>query len=275
MKNQSFFILFCCSLHALFLAISCLWPVRALAAADSSKVPNRRNSVLLCVFAAPVFGVESPGFARAYSAFGPPPFSFDSPLSLGAIGKTLVGSLRVGVSVEAYRARFQDNYQQTTEQSNAFGEKVPGFRSIYQDFTVKVLPVFATVEVVPVRAQFHTYAGMGVGAAYVAMYWNESVRYSNPSDKRKGGLYVDEVRVVPAARLYAGIELGFDRIGEKPSLLNSLFVETRYSFIPASLPLLQRIAPQMDSPPAGWDAPVGVQTGGFSLAMGITLHFRQ
>ena len=261
----------------LWLSVCCLLLCSAYSAvsrpvADSGR--PERTPILLGVFVSPVFGISAPDFAREYGQIGKTAFSFDSPLALGATTKTTVSRFRIGASVEAYRARFQDNYRQDFVGLNAFGDTVRGFRGIYQDFNLKVLPVFATVEIVPVSSQFRTYAGAGVGVAYSEVFWSETVSSTNPSDSRTGGVYVDEQRFAPAFRLYTGIELGFDPT-ETASLLHSLFIEARYSHISTSLPLLEQLSSQVQNAPAGWKDRFSIRMGGFALVAGLTLQFRR
>ncbi len=241
-------------------------------ASDSASTSAKRTPILLGVFVSPVFGITAPEFANEYRQISNTLFAFDSPLAIGATTKTTIGQFRVGASVEAYRARFQDNYRQNFIKLDSFGDTVRGFRGIYQDFNIKVLPVFATIEVVPVAAQFRTYAGAGIGIAYTEIFWSETINSTDPLDIRTGGVHIDETRFIPAFRLYTGMELGFDR-SEGNSPLHSLFIEVRYSFISTSLPLLERVFPQVDRAPAAWKESFSVRTGGFAIAAGIALQF--
>lgn len=238
---------------------------------DSTESAAGRSPVLLGGFLGPVFGISSPEFADAYTQFGGGPFSMDAPLSIGASTKTTVGDgLRAGASVEAYRGRFQDNYTQVV--ATGSGDTVLGFRNIYQDMQVKVLPVFVTLEVVPVQAQFRTYAGIGVGLAYTEVFWQETVTSTLFGDRRTGGLHIDEQRFAPAFRLYTGVELGFDRERGQAGL-HSLTIEARYSYIPLSLPLLAGVAAQVDDAPEHWREPMTLTAGGLSLAVGVVVQF--
>ena len=252
----------------------CIAIVAPLSAFGALPDTTTRSPLLLGVFLSPVFGIAAPEFAQEYERISNTLFSFDSPLAFGATTKAVFDQFRIGVSAEAYRTRFQDNYQQDFAYPDGFGDTIRGFRGIYQDFHIKVLPVFATIEVVPIRAQFRTYAGVGLGMAYTDIYWSEAVASTDPTDRRKGGVHVNEQRFAPAFRLYSGIELGFDRV-EGTSLLHSLFIEARYSSIPVSLPLLEGIATQMEGAPAGWNDRFSIQTGGFAIVAGLTLQFRK
>lgn len=262
---------------AVFLACTLVCPFTAEATQkDSSRTQTygRKQPILLGAFGASVLGISSAEFSQEYQRLGGTGVVFDAPLSLGVHTKIAVGNgLRVGGTAEGYRARFQDNYRQHVERTTEV-DTIRGFRDVYQDMQIKVVPVFATIEVVPVQAQFRTYAGVGVGIAYAQVYWYEALSSSLVGDKRVGGLHLDEQVLAPAARLYTGIELGFDpnRTHQKVAL-HSLFFEARYSYIPLASPLLRTVANQTQDAPAYWQNPVSIHAGGFSLVVGLTVEF--
>lgn len=235
---------------------------------------GHKQPILLGVFGASVLGISSTDFLQEYHRLGGTSFVFDAPLSLGVHTKIAIGNgLRVGGTAEGYRARFQDNYRQHIEQIVPL-DTIRGFRDVYQDMQIKVVPVFATLEVVPVQAQFRTYAGVGIGVAYTQVYWYEALSSSLSGDKRTGGLHMDKQVITPAARLYTGIELGFDpNYTKQKVVLHSLFFEARYSYIPISVPLLQAVAKQIPNAPAHWQNPIAIHAGGFGLVVGITVEF--
>lgn len=244
------------------------------AQAQDTTVAETRRRILLGGFISPVFGMGSPEFAAEYGRLGGAGFSFTPPLSFGVSTRiALTQSLWGGASVEGYRAHFQDSYSQNFIVMDGF-DTLRGFRSIYQDMQLKVLPVFVLLEYAPVQAQFRTSAGIGLGLAYTEVYWFESLASSRQQDSRRGGLRVDEHHFSPAARVYARMELGFDQVQrEQGAMLHSLYVEARYSYIPVSLPLLRDIAQQIDDAPAHWRDDITFQAGGLAFAVGINLQF--
>lgn len=251
-------------------------PVVLPAQQDTTSPPAVQRRILLSGFAASVFGLGSPDFATEYRKLGGAGFSFDPPLSLGVSTRiALTRNLWGGASAEGYRAHFQDSYFQDITRTDGF-DTLRGFRNIYQDMQLKVLPVFITLDYAPVQAQFRTYAGVGLGLAYTEVYWFESVSSSFPQDNRRGGLHVEEQRFAPAARVHARMELGFDRPQrEEGAVLHSVYVEARYTWIPVSLPLLRNVAGQTDEPPQRWQDSFTLQAGGLALAVGVSLQFVQ
>lgn len=258
--------------------ISVLFAISLLAcplfAQTDTTAPRTQRKIMLGGFVSSVLGVGSSDFTAEYGRLGGTSFAFTPPLSFGVTTKiALTENLWGGASLESYRAHFQDSYFQNFMRMDGF-DTVRGFRNIYQDMQLKVLPVFVTLEYAPVQAQFRTYAGIGAGLAYTEVYWFESVSSSQQQDKRRGGLRMDDHYFSPAARIYARMELGFDRPQQEQGvMLHSLYVEARYSYIPVSLPLLRDVAQQIDDAPARWQDDITFQAGGLALALGINLQF--
>jgi hypothetical protein len=245
-----------------------------LFAQNDTTRPVARRTILLGGFVSSVLGMGSSDFAAEYGLLGGTTFAFPPPLAFGVTTRIAVTEhLWGGAVLETYRARFQDSYFQNFTRMDGF-DTVRGFRNIYQDMQLKVLPVFVTLEYAPVQAQFRTFAGVGVGVAYTEAYWFESVSSSQQQDSRRSGLRIDDQFFSPAARIYARMELGFDRPQqEQGAMLHSIYIEARYSYIPVSLPLLKNVASQVDEAPAHWQENSTFQAGGLSVALGLNLQF--
>lgn len=242
--------------------------------------PKQRDPVALGLYMGPLFGPTAIDLFNTYnSVLGGPGEEFEASSLIGATTRIPAGEyFRISLSLESYSLRFSESYSQEIFPDGRGTPDNPlksvGTRTLSEDMQVRVIPAFLSLEVMPVKSQFQTYAGVGVGAAFGWAFWSEAVSTSWSDDTRAGGLHLDENYIAPAARIYAGTQLGFDEHA-KGSSLHSMFVEARYSFIGASFPFFSAISDQFDPPIQALDDDYRLNAGGFSLVVGITIEFRQ
>ncbi len=246
----------------------------------TAAAPKQRDPVALGLFMGPLFGPTAIDLFDTYnSVLGGPGREFDASSLIGATTRIPAGDyFRISLSLESYSLRFSESYSQEIFPDGRGTPDKPkrpvGSRTISEDMQVRVIPAFLSLEVMPVKSQFQTYAGLGVGAAFGWVFWSEAVASTWSDDTRSGGLHLDENYVAPAARIYAGTQLGFDEHAHGSSL-HSMFVEARYSFIGASFPFFSAISDQFDPPIQALDDDYRLNAGGFSIVAGITIEFRQ
>ncbi len=239
----------------------------------------RQRSILMSVFFAPAFGASADDFFDVYQQeLGGLGRTFESPFALGASSKIFADEwLRLGLSIETSILRFTDTFNQIVFEERSSGDSIipvrVGTRTLSEDIQMRTIPVFLTAEIMPVKAQFKTYAGAGLGASFGWIFWNEGVGSTVDDDLRVGGTHIDQGYVAPAARLYVGTQLGFDEYSTG-SALHSLFIEVRYTYIGAFLPMFDEIAEQFEDPSELFQDDFLINPGGISIAIGLSFEFK-
>lgn len=175
--------------------------------------------------------------------------------------------IRICLLADYFEAKLHDGY---TEQVSSGGQN--GERIISQKMIIKTIPLFLSIEAVPFRMQFRTYQGIGVGAAYSDIRWQENISSTIINDKRTGGLHYDDITFYPAIRVYAGIELGFDKYF-KNSFLGCLVFEVNYSYINRKVNIFEKISSQFEKKPSAWNDKFDLITGYLGFNLGITFNF--
>ncbi|HYF04411.1 MAG TPA: hypothetical protein VEC36_13590 [Patescibacteria group bacterium] len=222
-----------------------------------------------------VFGVGGYEFAQEYNnpfTIGGQGQSFDVPLNIGGTAKFAFSKLRYGLAGDFSKAVMPDNYSQAVVVLKNNQLDTLGFRDVSSNLSVSSIPLLVTVEFMPVEAQFSTYVGLGAGIAFNSVFWSESLASSVPADPRKGGVYIDESQITPAGRVYAGVELDFDKRRTSHSILGSLLLEVRYTYIPVSAPLLKEFA-KLPGAPSAWSEDFRIGGSGLGINIGVSVEF--
>ncbi len=176
-------------------------------------------------------------------------------------------SWNVGVLAESWTSHFAE--QGTT--SIESGSRTVT-RELVEDFTIRALPVLATVEYLPFPQQFQEYVGVGVGAAGIRTTWIEYASSNAPGDPRVGGQLINSQTIQPMVRLYCGVILGFDKFGVASN--GSIIIEGRYSWCRNSIhPWATLIAQEKYLTDAS-DTANNVGISSLSLAIGIQFRFK-
>ncbi len=173
---------------------------------------------------------------------------------------------RIGLEAEFCFTQLTDSYIQ---EAVTVDEKI--IRSISQDIKITSIPLFFSFEFVPLNQQFRTYTGIGIGAVFSNITWNELLS-SDISEKRHGGEHYNENSIFPAARLYAGLELGFDK-DETENFLGSFIIELKYTMMFRKLKLFSGIANQFDELPENINNSFTILPGYLGLYIGLTFNF--
>ncbi|MES2767027.1 MAG: hypothetical protein V4642_14225 [Bacteroidota bacterium] len=223
-----------------------------------------------------VYGVSASDFFKEYNnpfTIGGKASSFNIPLSTGATVKAAyTQGIRYGVSGDFFKAVMRDNYDHAVVVLKENQLDTIGTRNIGSELSVSSIPVLATIEFIPVEAQFTTYFGVGAGVAFNKIFWKESVQTTVKNDPRTGGVYTDERKITPAGRIYAGVELDFDKRRRQSSILGSLLLEVRYTYIPVSSKLLEKFS-SFPGAPERWKDDFSVGGSGLGLNIGVSVEF--
>ena len=210
---------------------------------------------------------------------------FDQYARLGGLSRQLDASISPTVVL---RIPFDDSYRMVGSLGylrNGFDEthpisQAPGAESttsIVEQFALTAVPVLAGVEVAPIRTQFTTYVGAMVGAAVASVEWTTSVRGSGTNgDYYRPAENVSGTSFGPAARIYAGVDLRFDRFdADAPGIFRGIYFEGSYLWLPIARAYFHAIRtgarglpeqPQSDS--------ATLLPGGLALTLGINLQFQ-
>ncbi|MFH1052161.1 MAG: hypothetical protein V1779_14680 [bacterium] len=176
---------------------------------------------------------------------------------------------RVGLETEFFYTQMKD----------AYIEELPGYdkkdqRTISQDFSFKSFPSFITFEYIPLQQQFRTYTGIGLGVVFSEITWNELLNSSVPFDKRQGGEHYNEFGIYPSGRIYAGLELGFDKY-ETENFVGSFIIEVKYTAMFRNAAIFKEIAEQFEQIPEGINEEYSILPGYLGLYMGLTFNFNR
>lgn len=185
----------------------------------------------------------------------------------------------LGLSFDTYKLSLNDQSSQVIEYAET--GKVAAARTISNTMLFRVFPILTTFEYRQPEAKYRSFIGAGVGAGVVRFAWTESVSTTLRDDIRRGGEYFQDTYLVPAGRLYAGVELDFDP-GTKASFVKSLTIQGQWNVMPFATNYFAGYAQQFDptfrvqnssrrdlSELTG--AKSTLQLGGFSF--GVTVNF--
>ena len=176
---------------------------------------------------------------------------------------------RVGIEAELFFVQLNDSYIQEVVNID---EKI--IYSITQDVKVTSIPAFITYDFIPNNQQFRTYAGGGLGAVFSTIVWNENLSSTDPYDKRKGGEHVNETNIYPAACIYTGLELGFDKNKTK-NFVGSFTIDIKYTYMFREEALFSVIAEQHNKKPEKINEIFTILPGYLGLYIGLTFDFNR
>lgn len=210
------------------------------------------------------FGFSSNEFFDAYQSgmSGNEDYANHSP-SLAVGYKTWVSNkIRLGLTANFINSEFFDNFYTGGANLQRFHSHTLYFRT---------LPVIASVEYMPYDKQFRSYIGAGVGTTMSNIFWRETIRSSYNLDKRKGGILYDKVEFHPAARIYSGIELGFDEFPES-LFLGSIIFEFSYTYQYRKLDIFEKVRPQLSKPAEELDNRFLIFPSYFTFNLSLSLN---
>lgn len=243
-------------------------------AADSLAITrrNRGRPVRVSLDVGSVMGIHSADFFRDYKrVLGGPSSTFNAPevLRVG-VGSYQVPDVAFGLATSYYRAVVRETY--LTQPALLDTTVRTPTQTLSQDIALTAVPVFATVDYVPMQRQFTTYVGVGLGLCVTSIRWDETTSVSQAVGARLSGERYRASHIVPAAMVRAGVSLGLDqRLSTTTSA--AVHIEVTYSYIPVRAPLFERVASQVPQLLSLRD-PYTIQVGGIGLHAGVSLFLR-
>ena len=210
------------------------------------------------------FGFASEDFFSIYrnELDGKNEYTRHSP-TISIVYKTwLTPNFRMGLSANILRSTFSDYYY--TSGANFS-------RNHTQEIVTQTLPIILSGELIPYDKQFRSYIGGGVGINVSNINWEERVNSTYQLDKRKGGLHYSETSLVPAFRMFSGLELGFDEFPES-EFLGSIIFELQYTYSFRNPNLFKSIKNQLIEPSEVLNKRIKFLPGYFSFHLGLSLN---
>jgi hypothetical protein len=181
---------------------------------------------------------------------------------------TLKKTYKVGLLFYYYQSSFKDNFVQKilpTPESNE--------RWVSEDLVINSYPLFVTFEFNPyLKSQFNSYYGIGLGCNFGNVDWTETVIVSEPGDRRKGGVLVNESTYSLVGRAYVGLELGFDKKSRK-YLLGGLIFEAAYVYDSRRIDMFDKLYTQFFVKHEEFKNKYPMIPGIFELSMAVSLVF--
>lgn len=238
---------------------------------DSLKplIPLKMNKTI-SAFIGSKFNLGNSTFFREYSkAFHTNNIFMVQPVFGVTLSAEPLSRIRFGVSGEYFAGHYSDFF--TQEAFSPIDSTLVGNRSLSESISFRAIPIMATIDVIPSTNQFRTYSGLGIGLCIGHIRWEEKINSNVRNDRRIGGVVFDENLVSPAACLYAGIELGFDK-RKKDDNFVSLTIEARYTFLGMSAPMFKNISQQFYNTPENWKDNFSIGASAFSLQVGLSFQ---
>lgn len=178
--------------------------------------------------------------------------------------------LRLGLSVDYTESKISDSYFQEFKD---FESK--GLRFIGQDITFRQLPILLNLEYIPYwGTQFRTFAGVGAGVNPSLTLWNERISSNVIYDKRESGDKFNSVDFLGAYRIYAGVDLGFDR-QTLDHYLASFILQLSYTEFLGNIDFFEKIRSEFESVPNELFSKVLPVPGYLSLGICISFNFNR
>jgi hypothetical protein len=202
-----------------------------------------------------------------------------------AVTPTVVGRLRL---TDAVRIVVGSSYLQTgfAEIYDAYGfhptvvdpdpDSVVAVAQIYETMNATAFPLLVGLQWSPIRAQFTSYVGAQAGGAFATASWTTITRPVGGSVYFRPETNVEETVLVPALRLYTGLDLRFDRFFANGKTFRGVYLEAAYLYMPLSLDYFSEIRT------IGRGLPVlppednaSLNLGGFTVSIGVSLQLRR
>jgi len=258
------------------ISLFCIVAAIGYATAKDTSEKNTENTghrFALSAYIGQKYGLGASAFFDDYATyFGGRNLSFPLVSAFGSAAKMeLLPNMRFGIGGEHFSVNFTDNYLQSVF-LNPNDVAPYASREISQQYSLTVSSVLLTAEYIPVVSPYRTYAGIGAGAAFGTAKWLETAHSTDVHDKRVGGQYLNDNLLAPAAALYAGVELAFDRTKHNGDLI-LLAIEVPYVAVCFSRPIFEKAAEQFAEPPPYWNEPMPIGASGLTLQIGLVFQF--
>lgn len=202
---------------------------------------------------------------------------FASTKRLFQIMPTLTAGTKVTIFPE-FRFGLQVSYQivnfNTTNGQVVDEPGLSGYRTLYQSFNITNMPVFVSADYMPYTSQFRTYTGFGLGFVVINTKWEEGVYSTIEQDTRIGGLNYDHTDIGGFGRIYAGVELGFDKDYED-YFLGSLIIEASYSHTVVNTNLFHNVRKQFSPSKPALEQSINFIPGYLQLSVNLSFNFNR
>lgn len=177
---------------------------------------------------------------------------------------------RLSISADYTEARINDSYFQ---EETSFGNRY--LRFIGQDITFRQLPMLLNLEYNPYwLTQFRTFAGVGFGINANYTMWNEKVSSNQVYDKRKSGTKYNEIDILAAFRIYAAVDLGFDK-KTLDHFLASLILQASYTGFLGNIDLFNKVKGEFESKPLSLESKAIPISGYFAISLSLSFNFNK
>lgn len=207
------------------------------AAASGTAPPN---ALLINLRAGPEKGLSATDFFAALEQkTGASSMAFSAPVCFHAALKLRRGALAAGID-----AGFINSTAAANGEVDVYSSRIPdlfvGIRRTNQVVSIESMPVALCLEYSPSSSQFREFVGIGIGASFTSVTWNEDIVSTVAGEDLQSGVRLAQRSLVPLARVSAGMELCFDNYFHRSA--GSILVELSYTYAPniiapfASLP---------------------------------------
>ena len=145
--------------------------------------------------------------------------------------------------------------------------------SLVDEFSITVVPILAGLEYTPIRSQFTSYLGVLVGGSLATVDWTTTTREVTGTFYRPN-VNVKGMSIGPAARIYTGVDLRFDRDFQSRGSIRGIYLEGAFTILPVTRDYFAEVRTQgrgVSGLPA--DDSATLYVGGLSLTLGINLQF--
>jgi hypothetical protein len=178
--------------------------------------------------------------------------------------------IRFGISAEFAETKINESVFQIVQTKDEKGSRI-----MSEDFVLRQLPVFLTAEYVPYSSwQFKTFAGSGLGVNIALTRWSENIKSSLIDDKRISGMQYNSVDLLPALKIYSGLELGFDRMTNL-HFLGSLIIQFSYTHFFGGVDLYKTVRKQYDVIPQEINDTLIPVQGYLTFGIAVSFNFNR
>ncbi len=181
----------------------------------------------------------------------------------------LIPSYRFGLQVNYQIINFNTSFEQYVDEPG-----LKGYRQMHHSYNITNLPIILTADYIPYSSQFRTYIGLGVGIVVVNTIWEEGLSSSIEQDTRRGGIHYDNTDIGPLGRIYAGVELGFDKDYED-YFLGSLIIEASYTHTFVGADFYSRVRQQFITEKPALTSSVNFVPGYLQFTMAVSFNFNR
>ncbi len=181
----------------------------------------------LTIYAGYAHGENSADFYELYvNSLGGRKKSFKSNPYFGISFKyQYFDHFKFGLSAGYLSSSLEDSYTEVLKRND-----VQFYRNIDENIKYETLPIMLTLDYIPIEIPYRTYLGIGAGIALNTVKWTELVSSDMINNERISGTVINENFVSPAAKIYAGVELDFDK-EYKYSMVGGLILEAQLHYI--------------------------------------------